>query len=49
MVRRWCDLSNETWDLDHGYFARVRAVSRRASSKWVMTQRFDPKWDSKLK
>ncbi|XP_073348389.1 interleukin-20 receptor subunit alpha [Pagrus major] len=45
-VRRWCDLSNETWDLDHGYFARVRAVSRRASSKWVMTRRFDPKLDT---
>ncbi|XP_036942161.1 interleukin-20 receptor subunit alpha [Acanthopagrus latus] len=45
-VRHWCDLSNETWDLDHGYFARVRAVSRRASSKWVMTRRFDPKLDT---
>lgn len=37
------------WDLEQGYYARVRAVSRRASSKWALTQRFDPKSDSKLK
>lgn len=49
IVRSWCDLSNETWDLEHGYYARVRAVSRKASSKWVLTRRFDPKLDSKLK
>lgn len=42
-----CDLSNETWDLDQGYFARVRAEYRQASSRWVMTRRFDPKSDSK--
>ncbi|KAK1889474.1 Interleukin-20 receptor subunit alpha [Dissostichus eleginoides] len=47
IVRRWCDLSNETGDPEQGYYARVRAVSRRASSSWVQTtRRFDPKWDT---
>ncbi|XP_070705361.1 interleukin-20 receptor subunit alpha [Pempheris klunzingeri] len=47
IVRTWCDLSNETWDLEQGYHARVRAVSRRASSKWALTRRrFDPKSDT---
>lgn len=50
IVRRWCDLTSETWDLEQGYHARVRAVGRRESSKWAMTRRrFDPKSDSKLK
>ncbi|KAK5853110.1 hypothetical protein PBY51_006929 [Eleginops maclovinus] len=47
IVRSWCDLSNETWDLDQGYHARVRAVTLGASSKWVRTKkRFDPKMDT---
>ncbi|KAM9339207.1 interleukin-20 receptor subunit alpha [Symphorus nematophorus] len=46
IVRSWCDLSNETSDLEQGYYARVRAVSRRASSKWVLSPRFDPKLDT---
>ncbi|XP_026175163.1 interleukin-20 receptor subunit alpha [Mastacembelus armatus] len=47
IVRNWCDLSNETWDQEQGYHARVRAMSRRASSKWALTQRrFDPKLDT---
>ncbi|XP_051264542.1 interleukin-20 receptor subunit alpha [Dicentrarchus labrax] len=47
IVRRWCDLSNETGDLKHSYHARVRAVSRRASSKWAFTRkRFDPHSDT---
>ncbi|XP_070843686.1 interleukin-20 receptor subunit alpha [Chaetodon trifascialis] len=46
IVRSWCDLSNETWDLEQGYYARVRAVSRRTSSKWALTWRFDPKSDT---
>ncbi|KAI4801576.1 hypothetical protein KUCAC02_019463 [Chaenocephalus aceratus] len=45
IVRRRCDLSNETGDLEQGYYARVRAVSRRAT--WVRTtKRFDPKSDT---
>lgn len=43
----WCDLSNETRDQEQGYYVRVRAVSRQASSKWVWTPRFHPKSDSK--
>ncbi|CAN9507751.1 unnamed protein product [Ophioblennius macclurei] len=44
IVRTWCDLSKETEDEEQGYHARVRAVSRRAASKWVLTlRRFDPK------
>ncbi|XP_067428932.1 interleukin-20 receptor subunit alpha [Thunnus thynnus] len=46
IVRSWCDLSNETSDLEQGYHAKVRAVGRRASSKWVITRRFDPKSDT---
>ena len=43
-----CDLTNQTQDLEHGYFARVRAVDRTGPSKWKKTQkRFDPKTDSK--
>ncbi|XP_060946929.1 interleukin-20 receptor subunit alpha [Limanda limanda] len=48
-VRSWCDLSNETRDEEQGYYARVRAVGRRAPSKWTMTlRRFDPKLDTSL-
>ncbi|XP_070781737.1 interleukin-20 receptor subunit alpha isoform X2 [Enoplosus armatus] len=47
IVRTWCDLSNETRDLEQGYHARVRAVSGRASSKWAFTRRrFDPHSDT---
>ncbi|XP_034018256.1 uncharacterized protein LOC117503173 isoform X4 [Thalassophryne amazonica] len=47
--RSWCDLTNETWDLEEGYYARVRAIGRRAYSKWVLTQRrFDPILDTTL-
>ncbi|XP_029966807.1 interleukin-20 receptor subunit alpha isoform X2 [Salarias fasciatus] len=47
IVRTWCDLSGETEDEEQGYHARVRAVTRKASSRWVLTQRrFDPKVDT---
>ncbi|KAG8011211.1 Interleukin-20 receptor subunit alpha, partial [Nibea albiflora] len=46
IMRRWCDLSDETWDIENSYYARVRAVSRKGSSKWVVTRRFDPKSDT---
>ncbi|XP_034436756.1 interleukin-20 receptor subunit alpha [Hippoglossus hippoglossus] len=49
IARSWCDLSNETWDQEQGYYARVRVAGRRASSKWTMTlRRFDPKLDTSL-
>ncbi|XP_054900300.1 interleukin-20 receptor subunit alpha [Poeciliopsis prolifica] len=44
IVRTWCDLSAETWDEEERYFARVRALGRKSSSKWTETnKRFDPK------
>ncbi|XP_067338905.1 interleukin-20 receptor subunit alpha isoform X2 [Channa argus] len=44
IVQTFCDLSNETWDQELGYYARVRAVGRKVTSKWAVTQRrFDPK------
>ncbi|KAK2856376.1 hypothetical protein Q5P01_005111 [Channa striata] len=44
IVETWCDLSNETWDQELGYYARVRAVGMKVASKWAVTQRrFDPK------
>ncbi|XP_053192651.1 interleukin-20 receptor subunit alpha [Scomber japonicus] len=46
IVRHWCDLTSEMWDLEQGYHARVRTVGRRISSKWVTTRRFDPKSDT---
>lgn len=47
IVRTWCDLSAETWAEEEGYYARVRALGRKSSSKWTVTKkRFDPKWDT---
>ncbi|XP_055088125.1 interleukin-20 receptor subunit alpha isoform X2 [Periophthalmus magnuspinnatus] len=47
--RTWCDLSVETSDLEHGYFAKVRAVSQKRHSKWVETpNRFDPKIETEF-
>ncbi|XP_044024284.1 interleukin-20 receptor subunit alpha isoform X2 [Siniperca chuatsi] len=47
IMRSWCDLSNETRDLEQGYYARVRAASRTASSTWALTgRRFDPILDT---
>uniref|UniRef100_A0A8C8JE36 Uncharacterized protein n=1 Tax=Oncorhynchus tshawytscha TaxID=74940 RepID=A0A8C8JE36_ONCTS len=43
----WCDLSNETTDLDEGYFARVKALGKNGSSKWTLTAKsFEPKADT---
>ncbi|XP_047430200.1 interleukin-20 receptor subunit alpha [Mugil cephalus] len=47
IARTWCDLSDETWDEEQGYYARVRAVGKGSSSKWSWTQRrFDPMSDT---
>ncbi|XP_075940760.1 interleukin-20 receptor subunit alpha [Anarhichas minor] len=47
IVQSWCDLSNETWDLEQGYHARVRAVTQGAFSTWAWPRkRFDPKTDT---
>ncbi|XP_028996960.1 interleukin-20 receptor subunit alpha [Betta splendens] len=45
-----CDLSDETWDLEQGYYAKVRAVgSTGGSSNWTRTVwRFDPLLDTSV-
>ncbi|CAL9692242.1 unnamed protein product [Knipowitschia caucasica] len=49
IFRTWCDLSVETSDPEHGYFARVRAVAGKGTSKWVETpRRFDPMIDTEF-
>uniref|UniRef100_A0A3P9LN56 Fibronectin type-III domain-containing protein n=1 Tax=Oryzias latipes TaxID=8090 RepID=A0A3P9LN56_ORYLA len=49
IVRTWCDLSAQTSDLDDGYYARVRSVVRKKSSKWTgLQRRFDPKEETRL-
>ncbi|XP_058469142.1 interleukin-20 receptor subunit alpha [Solea solea] len=48
IARSWCDLSLETWDTEESYYAKVRAVGKRESSKWAITRRFDPKLDTTL-
>uniref|UniRef100_A0A4W6EQ74 Fibronectin type-III domain-containing protein n=1 Tax=Lates calcarifer TaxID=8187 RepID=A0A4W6EQ74_LATCA len=35
IVQKWCDLTNETWDHENGYYGRVRAC-----------ERFDPTTDT---
>nr|CAD67769.1 helical cytokine receptor CRFB8 [Tetraodon nigroviridis] len=45
-AQSWCDLSNQTRDLEEAYYARVRAESRKAWSGWSQTRRFDPKSDT---
>ncbi|RVE56119.1 hypothetical protein OJAV_G00232920 [Oryzias javanicus] len=49
IARTWCDLSAQTSNLDDGYFARVRSVVSRTSSKWtVLRRRFDPREETSL-
>ncbi|MBN3326479.1 I20RA protein, partial [Atractosteus spatula] len=42
VVGTWCDLSEETSDLDEQYYARVKAVGK-GPSQWKTTERFNPK------
>lgn len=47
--RTWCDLSEETSDLEEAYYAKVRAVSRKSHSEWVWTYpKFDPKIETEF-
>ncbi|XP_062323686.1 interleukin-20 receptor subunit alpha isoform X2 [Osmerus eperlanus] len=49
IARTWCDLTNETSDLEEGYFARVKATATNTSSNWtIIKRRFDPKHDTVL-
>ncbi|KAG8510875.1 Interleukin-20 receptor subunit alpha [Galemys pyrenaicus] len=38
----YCDLSAETSDYEHQYYARVKAIWETNCSKWVETGRFNP-------
>ncbi|XP_008572484.1 PREDICTED: interleukin-20 receptor subunit alpha isoform X3 [Galeopterus variegatus] len=40
--RTYCDLSAETADYEHQYYARVKAISETNCSKWAETGRFYP-------
>ncbi|XP_054654841.1 interleukin-22 receptor subunit alpha-2 [Dunckerocampus dactyliophorus] len=43
-----CDVSNVTSDLREWYYARLRASSSSSTSAWVLSPRFNPRWDTKI-
>ncbi|XP_006885066.1 PREDICTED: interleukin-22 receptor subunit alpha-2 [Elephantulus edwardii] len=43
-----CDLTNETLDIREPYYGRVRAAAAGISSRWSMSPRFTPWWESKI-
>lgn len=45
--RTYCDLSAETHDYEHQYYAKVKAIWGRSCSKWAETGRFYPLLESK--
>lgn len=44
----FCDLTNETSDIQEPYYGRVRTTSAGIHSGWTMTQRFTPWWESEF-
>ncbi|KAM5263992.1 interleukin-22 receptor subunit alpha-2 [Ctenodactylus gundi] len=44
----FCDLTNETSDLQEPYYGRVRMASAGRYSGWSMTPRFIPWWEMKI-
>uniref|UniRef100_A0A8C2VAG3 Interleukin-22 receptor subunit alpha-2 n=1 Tax=Chinchilla lanigera TaxID=34839 RepID=A0A8C2VAG3_CHILA len=44
----FCDLTNETSDLQEPYYGRVRAASAGSYSGWSMTPRFIPWWETTI-
>ncbi|XP_075410017.1 interleukin-20 receptor subunit alpha [Tenrec ecaudatus] len=46
--RTHCDLSAETSDQDHQYYARVKASSKANCSKWTETGRFYPYLETQI-
>nr|XP_035953752.1 interleukin-22 receptor subunit alpha-2 isoform X1 [Halichoerus grypus] len=44
----FCDLTNETSDIQEPYYGRVRTTSAGIHSGWTMTQRFTPWWETKI-
>uniref|UniRef100_G3UD69 Interleukin 20 receptor subunit alpha n=1 Tax=Loxodonta africana TaxID=9785 RepID=G3UD69_LOXAF len=46
--RTYCDLSAETLDYEHQYYARVKAVWETDCSKWAETGRFYPYFETQI-
>uniref|UniRef100_A0A452RS96 Interleukin 22 receptor subunit alpha 2 n=1 Tax=Ursus americanus TaxID=9643 RepID=A0A452RS96_URSAM len=44
----FCDLTNETSEIQEPYYGRVRTTSAGIHSGWTMTQRFTPWWESEF-
>ncbi|XP_066104404.1 interleukin-22 receptor subunit alpha-2 [Saccopteryx bilineata] len=44
----FCDLTNETADVQEAYYGRVRTAVAGVPSGWTMTQRFTPWWETKI-
>ncbi|XP_019588272.2 interleukin-22 receptor subunit alpha-2 [Rhinolophus sinicus] len=44
----FCDLTNETSEIQEAYYGRVRTASAGIHSAWTMTQRFIPWWETKI-
>ncbi|KAM4865744.1 interleukin-20 receptor subunit alpha [Thomomys bottae] len=46
--RTYCDLSAETSDYEHQYYAKVKAIWETNCSEWAETHRFYPLWETKI-
>ncbi|XP_016060366.1 PREDICTED: interleukin-22 receptor subunit alpha-2 [Miniopterus natalensis] len=44
----FCDLTDETSDVQEAYYGRVRTGVAGTHSSWTMTQRFTPWWETKI-
>uniref|UniRef100_A0A2K6UBV3 Interleukin-22 receptor subunit alpha-2 n=1 Tax=Saimiri boliviensis boliviensis TaxID=39432 RepID=A0A2K6UBV3_SAIBB len=44
----FCDLTNETSDIQEPYYGRVKAASAGSYSDWSLTPRFTPWWETKI-
>ncbi|XP_054424925.1 interleukin-22 receptor subunit alpha-2 [Pteronotus mesoamericanus] len=44
----FCDLTNETSDVQEAYYGRVKTALAGIHSGWTTTQRFTPWWETKI-
>uniref|UniRef100_G1PJI5 Interleukin-22 receptor subunit alpha-2 n=1 Tax=Myotis lucifugus TaxID=59463 RepID=G1PJI5_MYOLU len=44
----FCDLTNETSDVQEAYYGRVKTAVAGTHSAWTMTRRFTPWWETKI-
>ncbi|XP_072499527.1 interleukin-22 receptor subunit alpha-2 isoform X2 [Notamacropus eugenii] len=44
----FCDLTNETSDVQEPYYGRVKAASAGMHGNWSMSKRFTPWWETKI-